>query len=428
MLQEVPLTKEEQGGHLHSVDDVPQAPPVWSQTGSCFWIVGKKGLLAIRADGKRLPDVPLPAGMGGAEWLENNVFTFAPVASQSLPASGELLVLRKKEIESVNLKANAPVIKSLPGGGGFERAIDWKTNTLFTLKGTGNRGCELMQTSLADGHSSLLAVLEPGLPQFNCGPIQTLSWKSADGTACQGTLLLPVGWKEGDKPAVVMDVYGGDTKQGNLNAGALNDASNIVNPHFLSARGYAFFKPDMPQTSAEPAASLVRAAEAAAEALRASGFVDADRIGVMGQSYGGYTALCALTGSKKFKAGIVANGIYDLTRADTESAMMSDWAEGGQGLMGATLWEKKQRYLDNSPLYALDKLAVPLLVLQGDADDISKTQGPALLASLQRLGKPAEYLVGTDMDHVPIAWSIETQRELIPRVLAFLDKNLKTKP
>jgi dipeptidyl aminopeptidase/acylaminoacyl peptidase len=47
------------------------------------------------------------------------------------------------------------------------------------------------------------------------------------------------------------------------------------------------------------------------------------------------------------------------------------------------------------------------------------------MTSLQRLGKPAELMTGTDMDHVPITWSIETQRELIPVLLAFLDKHLK---
>ena len=230
-----------------------------------------------------------------------------------------------------------------------------------------------------------------------------------------------------DKPPVVMDVYGGLKGQGNMKAGALNDACNIVNPHLLSLRGYAFFRPDMPQTAAEPAASLARSADAAVEALRASGSVDAGRIAVIGQSYGGYTALCALTGSKNFKAGIVANGIYDLTRAATDDSRSAAWAEGGQGLMKASLWEKPQRYIDNSPFYALDKLQAPLLILQGEADDISKTHSQPLMNALQRLGKPAELLVGADMDHVPISWSIETQRELISRVLEFLDRNLRPK-
>ena len=113
----------------------------------------------------------------------------------------------------------------------------------------------------------------------------------------------------------------------------------------------------------------------------------------MGQSYGGYTALCALTASKRFKAGVVANGLYDLLRAETDG--MSELIEGDNSSTNASPWEKPQRYIENSPLYALDKLQTPLLVIQGDGDDISNDQGKPLFNALQRLGKPAEFLVGT---------------------------------
>ncbi len=428
-LREIILHKEIKGSHIHHEEDTPLAPPRWTADSQGFWIIGREALLHFAVDGSPRGEVPLTAGKGGSDWLENSVSTFAPVDTQAIPPSGEVFILRKKEIERVNLQAvPAPAIRPIPATAGTERALDAKSSTVFTLRGTDNHGWELMQTSLADGKSTRVALLVPGLPKFESGEIRTLSWKVAEGTNCKGTLLLPIGWKQGDRPPVVMDVYGGDKGQGGKSAEALNDASNIVNPHLFSIRGYAFFRPDMPQTKAEPAASLVRSADAAAEALRASGCVDADRIGIMGQSYGGYTALCALTGSKRFRAGVVANGIYDLFREETQDSRASALTEGGQLLMGATVWEKPQRYLDNSPLYALDKLQTPLLVLQGDGDEISKNQGQALMNSLQRLAKPAEFLVGTDMDHVPIAWSIETQRELVPRLFEFLDRNLKTKP
>ena len=430
VLREVVLPKEVKDSHLQSAEDWPPALPLWTADSSGFWITGKNALLHFAVDGSRLGDLALPAGMGGIDWLENAAPTFAPVRTQVAPASGNLFLARNREIERVNLQTTPlPKAESIPGSAGKERAVDWKTSTLFTLRGTGTRGWEVMQTSLADGKSSRLALLYPGFAKIDYGQTRTLAWALADGTKCRGTLLLPVGWQEGDKPPVVMDVYGGDKGKGNKSSEAMNDESNIMNPHLLSTRGYAFFKPDMPQTKAEPAASLVRSADAAAEALHASGLVNADRIGIMGQSYGGYTVLCVLTGSDRFKAGIVANGTYDLTRAETDDMSHSSaWVEDGQGLMGASLWEKTQRYIDNSPLFALHKLQTPLLVLQGGADSISRNQGPALLAALQRLGKPAEYLFGNDMDHVPTSWSIETQRELIPHLLAFFDNHLKPKP
>ncbi|CAN5519637.1 S9 family peptidase [soil metagenome] len=428
-MREIALPDEMKGGHLHNSEDSPLAPPVWTSDSAGFWMIGKNAIVHFDVDGSKIGGVDLPEGLGGADWLENNVCSFAPAQSQTVPASGELFILRKKEIEIVNLTATpTPAIKSIQATAGDERAIDGATATLFTLKPAENRGWELMQSSLAAGKSSRLALVYPGLPKFKYGPMRVLSWKLASGVACKGTLLLPIGWKDGDKPPVVMDVYGGFKSPGSNSAAAMNEACEIINPHVLGLHGYAFFKPDMPQTPEEPAASLARSADAAVDALHASGFVDDSRVAVVGQSYGGYTALCAITASKRFKAGIVANGIYDLARAETDGPMFAAFVEGGQGLMNASLWEKTQRYIDNSPLYALDKLQSPLLVLQGSGDEISRNQSGPLINSLQRLGKPAELLVGTDMDHVPTSWNIETQRELIPKVLEFLDKNLKANP
>jgi len=221
-----------------------------------------------------------------------------------------------------------------------------------------------------------------------------------------------------------MDVYGDFRSGGRYVTQDFDDASNIVNPRLLGLHGYAFFKPDMPQTDEEPAQSLVSSGEAAAAALRASGYVDADCIGVIGQSYGGYTTLCLLTRSQMFKAGIVANGIYDLVRIAT--GYSEAWyVEGGQGRMRARLWDDPLRYIVNSPLYALHRLETPLLILQGGGDSLTSNQSPPVFNALMHLGKPAEMVVAANMGHVPTHWSAEVQRDLIPILIGFLDKHLK---
>ncbi len=178
----------------------------------------------------------------------------------------------------------------------------------------------------------------------------------------------------------------------------------------------------MPQTDAEPAASLVRSAETALDALRDSGLVDAERVCIMGQSYGAYTTLCVLTSSFRFRCGIAACGIYDLLRCAFDEAFW--YTEKGQGRMRATPWENLQRHLDNSPLFSLQKLNVPLFMLHGSGDSMTSQQGYALLNSLRRLGKSYEFINAPGMGHAPARWSIEAQKEFIPRLLAFLDKHL----
>jgi len=426
---EVPLPKNIAAGRLEKSDNWPPAPPLWAEDSSSFWLPGENALLHFSTDGSSLGTLPLHAGKGGADWLECAAPSFAPVRTQAVPASGTIHILRKREIETVNLQASpSSTVTNVSITPGKERAIDWATSTLFSLQSTGFHGWELVQTSFSDGKSSRLVLLQPALTGMDCGTTRTLSWKLPSGEACKGTLLLPIGWKEGDKPPVVMEVYGGDDKgNGNKTPEAMTDLHLLIHPHVLASHGYAIFKPDMPQNKSEPASSLVGSAEAALSALAGSGLVDAERVALTGQSYGGYTVLSVLVASQKFKAGIVANGIYDLTRADTDTLESNpfQWVEDGQGLMGGSLWDKQKRYIDNSPLFAVNKLQTPLLVVQGDSDAQTNTQGPALYGALLRLGKPSVYLLVSGMHHSPALWTVEAQKDLIPRVLAFLDKYVR---
>lgn len=431
IIREVPLPKNISAGRLEKADNWPPAPPLWAADSS-FWLPGENALLHFSTDGSSLGTLPLPSGKGGADWLECAAPSFAPVRTQAVPTSGTLYILRKREIETVNLRASpSPTVTSVtsvPVTAKNERAIDWATSTLFSLHKTGFHGWELMQTSFIDGKSSCLALLQPAVTGIDLGTTRTLSWKLSSGEAHKGTVLLPIGWKEGDKPPVFMEVYGGDdTRNGDKTPEEMTDLHLTIHPHVLAAHGYAVFKPDMPQTNAEPATSLVRSAEAALAALAASGLVDTDRVALSGGSYGGYTVLSVLVASQKFKVGIVDNGMYDLTRADTDTVESNpfQWVEEGQGLMGGSLWDKQQRYIDNSPLFQLNKLQTPLLVIQGESDELSNTQGPALYGALLRLGKPSVYLLAPGMHHSSGYWTIEAQKDLTSRVLAFLDKYLR---
>ena len=65
--------------------------------------------------------------------------------------------------------------------------------------------------------------------------------------------------------------------------------------------------------------------------------------------------------------------------------------ERGQGLIGATLWERRDLYIENSPIFFLDQLSAPLLVMHGDADSVPVHFADQIFVGLRRLGKPVEY-------------------------------------
>jgi dipeptidyl aminopeptidase/acylaminoacyl peptidase len=303
-----------------------------------------------------------------------------------------------------------------------ERAYDESNGLLYTVHESSDGRVTLFCTQLEQGVTQAVTTLWQGVGELEVGPIRYLSWNLADGTACGGSLLLPVTWKEGDKPPVVMSVYGDDRGKGALNSTRFHDASYIINPHLLSAQGYAVFVPDMPQTDEAPLQSLITAGEAAAGALEASGLVDIQRVAVMGSSYGGYTTLCMLIGSKRFKTGIICNGVYDMARVASDGGW--GYVEAGQGRMRASLWQQPERYHENSPFYRLDQLEVPLLIVSGGGDNQGKEHDRTVFNALQRLEKPVELLAYSHQGHVPTSWTIAAQRDLHQRILAFFVTHL----
>jgi dipeptidyl aminopeptidase/acylaminoacyl peptidase len=427
-LRESTFPKDTSFGFL-PLDSYPPPAPLWENDGSAFYLPGQAKLWRFTSAGVIDETIPLPEGQG-FEWLSNSIAAFDFPRVTSIGEKNVAWLSRANEIWKVDLttrttelvwkkETDSPRISNY----WIERAYDAARETLYTVSTSGSGTIKLHGINLASGEMRVVSTLFEGVGDCEYGSVRSLSWTLPDGTACGGSLLLPVGWKEGDKPAVIMSVYGGDSGKGNLSAANFHN-DLIVDRHLLSANGYAVLVPDMPQTDEQPAASLVAAGEAAAHALRDSGLVDSDRIAVMGSSYGGYTVMCLMTGSKLFKAGIAANGVYDLLR----NKMSWGWTETGQGRMHTSLWENPTRYLENSPFHALNKLETPVLILQGEADAMTLDGAQALSSALRRLGKQGELLLYHNEGHAPISWSIPAQRDMHQRLLQFLHQHLENQP
>jgi len=407
----------------------PPPAPLWENDGSAFYLPGQAKLWRFTSAGVIDETIPLPEGQG-FEWLSNSIAAFDFPRVTSMEEEGVAWLSRAHEIWKVDLitrtaklvwkkEADSPKISNY----WTERASDATREAFYTVSTSGSGTIKLHRINLVSGEMHVVSTLFEGVGDCEYGSVRSLSWTLPNGTACGGSLLLPVGWEEGDKPAVIMSVYGGDSGKGNLSAANFHN-DLIVDRHLLSANGYAVLVPDMPQTDEQPAASLVAAGEAAAYALRDSGLVDSDRIAVMGSSYGGYTVMCLMTSSKLFKAGIAANGVYDLLRSAGNTRLSWGWAETGQGRMHTSLWENPTRYLENSPFHALDKLEAPVLILQGEADSMTLDGAQALSSALRRLGKQGELLLYHNEGHAPISWSIPAQRDMHQRLLQFLHEHL----
>jgi dipeptidyl aminopeptidase/acylaminoacyl peptidase len=154
-------------------------------------------------------------------------------------------------------------------------------------------------------------------------------------------------------------------------------------------------------------------------------YVDKDKLGCVGASYGGFSVYW-LAGhhEKRFKAFIAHDGMFNLEQQylETEEMWFVNWDLGGP------YWDKQnaiaQRSYSNSPHLFVDKWDTPILVIHGEKDyRILASQGMAAFNAAVLRGVPAQMLVFPDENH----WVLQPQNGILwQRVFKqWLDKWLK---
>jgi dipeptidyl aminopeptidase/acylaminoacyl peptidase len=275
-----------------------------------------------------------------------------------------------------------------------------------------------------------LTHLNPELAPYRMGKSQLIDWLDDDGNRLQGALTLPSDYENGKRYPLVVLVYGGDYVSDSLERfGGFDRALPYMNIQILATRGYAVLEPDAPQHLGTPLLDLAKTTLPAVSRVVEMGIADSERIGVMGQSYGGYSTLSLLVQTKRFKAAVSTSGIGNLVgfygELDKDGTAYGTLTEAGQGLMGGTLWDYRDRYIENSPIFYLDRVDTPLLLVSGSDDT---TAAPFLsdevFVGLRRLGKTVEYRKYYGEEHQVDGY--ENQLDLGNRITAWFDQYLRS--
>lgn len=280
--------------------------------------------------------------------------------------------------------------------------------------------------------------LNPHLRQIPRGKKELFSYRNLDGQELKGALLYPPGYKEGKRYPLVVDVYAGylvTTLERTFSL-YFNPVSCI--PQLLSQCGYVVMEPSIPLSpegnKGSPFKEIPDSVLPAVDKVVEMGIADPDRIGVIGQSYGGYTVNVLVTQTKRFKAAVALAGLSDLISNygifDARmryglggSSFFSSWSEGGQGRMGVSPWEDRLQWIENSPIYYLNKVETPLLLLHGDLDFVSLAQAEEVFSGLKRLGKEVEFVRYFGEGHV--LSKPANIRDSWQRIAAWFDKHLR---
>jgi len=178
-----------------------------------------------------------------------------------------------------------------------------------------------------------------------------------------------------------------------------------LNISFYVSRGYVVLSPDIHYTIGYPAKSCYDYVVSAAKQLSNESWIDARNIGIQGQSWGGIQVAQLITMTNLFKAAWAGAPVANMTSAyggiRWESGLNRQFQyEMTQSRIGATLWQRQDLYLKNSPLFGVPKISTPLVIMANDADGaVPWYQGIELYTGLRRLGKPCWMLNYNDDDH-----------------------------
>lgn len=284
-----------------------------------------------------------------------------------------------------------------------------------------------------DGYLTNLTNNKNPYPEFADCRREHFTFTRRDGLEIHGRITLPLDYQPGSRVPGVFWTYPSeytsfkDYERGSIRSVNLNRFSQLgyrnASDIWLS-QGYAIVEPDIPIIGSGNTANnnfvahLVDSMYAAIRKVDELGYVDIDKLGHGGHSYGAFATANILARSPFFKAGIAGDGAYNRTLTP-----MTFQRER------RLIWEAEDIYLEMSPFFQADHLDTPLLMYHGAEDNNTGTfliQSERFIQALTGLGKNAVLYIYPFESHGPRC--IETYMDLWARWLGFFDMYVKGTP
>ncbi|MCM2269329.1 MAG: S9 family peptidase [Thermoanaerobaculia bacterium] len=321
-----------------------------------------------------------------------------------------------REVVVAEVRGTAHRISALPVDGGAPRDLDDGTRVVWNpvlspdrraVAFVGERPDEAPQVfvgELAPWAPRPVSRLPSPLPPAALGRTEVVRWPGAGGFDVEGLLTYPVGYAPEHRVPLLVVIHGGPTWQ------FLGDYLGTPDAYPLAAfaaRGFAILRPNPRGSSGrgrdfryavrgdwggEDARDIL----AGVDHVVALGVADADRLGVMGWSYGGYMTNWLISQTRRFKAASSGAGIANLT----SFTGTSDLLEFLPDYFGGPPWQRAELFQARSPLFQLAGAATPTLIQHGEADRrVPLGQSHELYQALKRLGVETELVIYPRQEH-----------------------------
>ncbi len=253
------------------------------------------------------------------------------------------------------------------------------------------------------GDATQVTATNPFQADFAWGRSELVDFTCGFGPRGQGALFYPAAYEPGRAYPMITYVY--ERLSQSVHNYSVPSERSSYNPAVWTSQGYFVFQPDIWFRGRMPGTSAVECLEPAVEAVIATGMVDADRIGLVGHSWGGYEAAFVPTQTDIFAAAVSGAALtnffsmFGTIHWNQGMPESSHW-ETGQARMDVPYWDDMEAYVRESPVMGIPQLETPMLMAFGDADGtVDWHQGVEMYNYARRAGKQFVMLVYADENH-----------------------------
>ena len=243
----------------------------------------------------------------------------------------------------------------------------------------------------------------PQQPDYVWGKAELMAYTNADGKQLRAILVKPDNFDPAKKYPLMVYIYE-ELSEGLHTYRAPNPGTSINLTRYAS-NGYIVLMPDIVYDTGYPGESAEKCVIPAVATVVAQGYVDPKRIGIQGHSWGGYQITHLITRTNLFAAvqagASVSNMIsaYGGIRWGTGMSRAFQY-EKTQSRIGSPPWDAPLQFIENSPIFWVEKVRTPYLTIHNDEDDaVPWYQGIEFFSAMRRLGKEAYMFVYNGEPH-----------------------------
>jgi len=233
----------------------------------------------------------------------------------------------------------------------------------------------------------------PQQREFVWGKSQLMTYTTGDGQKLQAVLTLPDNYDPNKKYPLMVYIY--ERMADQLHNYVRPGVGTSINVSRFVSNGYIVLRPDITYRTGYPGESAMKCVLPAIQEAQHLVSIDDKRIGIQGHSWGAYEITYLITRSNLFRAveagAAVSNMVSAYGGIRYESGMSRAFQyERTQSRIGGPPWTDPLKYIENSPIFWVDKVQTPYLSIHNDADGaVPWTQGIEFFSALRRLGKEA---------------------------------------